>query len=344
MKPNSLWLFLSYAVFVGTCVATAGPVQVTTHPTYYPGERLDILITYSQPAVLSFYEFPQTTYQLDGTYSPGGVGLPVFSQVTTPNTWTNRHSWEAYNLLPGNHTVVGIIVNGYGSGSTSLQVVPPPPPPADFVIDFETIPGTRAPVDHLLAYDACGVHFHTSLGANCSLNSTPTNSSVKGFDPYPTGFNVAMNLDKPVFAASAKVAGGTGVTITMIARNASGQVLKSDTCAPITQPGQFVQELSVKSVSPIASLEWWPSQSNSLCAVDDISLVSSLPVISGQAIGNSFEVSWFGTLGATYDVWSSEDLQNWSPVGQPWTGTDGLLVATCSLGDSARSFRVSRRN
>jgi len=100
----------------------------------------------------------------------------------------------------------------------------------------------------------------------------------------------------------------------------------------------------VKSVQPIASLEWWPSQSNSMCQVDDISLVSSLPVISARVVGDSFEVSWFGTVGATYDVWSSTDLQSWSQVGSPWTGTGDVLVATFPLNDLARSFRVSRRN
>src|SRR5258705_10504952 len=220
MKRKSRWLALSSAILAGTCAAGAAPVQVTTHSTYYPGERVEILIAYTQPGVLNFYELPQTTYELDGTYSPGGFGIPVVTQVATPYTWTNRHSWDGYNLLPGNHTVVGTVIN-YGSGSTTLQVVPPPVPQGDFVVDFETIPGTTARVDHLMAYDGCGVHFHTSLGAICSLHSTPTNSSVGGFDPYPTGFNVAANLDMPVFAASAKVAGGTGVRITMIARNAS---------------------------------------------------------------------------------------------------------------------------
>jgi hypothetical protein len=52
----------------------AAPVQVTTHPTYYPGERLEILITYTQPGTLNFNQAPQTTYQLDGTYSARAVG------------------------------------------------------------------------------------------------------------------------------------------------------------------------------------------------------------------------------------------------------------------------------
>ena len=74
----------------------------------------------------------------------------------------------------------------------------------------------------------------------------------------------------------------------------------------------------MKSVEPIVSLEWWPSQSNSMCDVDDILLVNSSPVIRGRNVGNNFEVSWFGLQGATYNVWSSEDLQNWSQVGLPW--------------------------
>jgi len=342
MKRN-LWRLLLGSAILGTCAALAAPVQVTTHPTYYPGERLEILITATQPGVLNFSSSLQTMYALDN-YHPLVYSIPVLTQVTTPYTWSWRHRWELYNLLPGIHTVDGIVYN-YGSGATTLQVLPTPVPPGDFVVDFETIPGTTARVDHLMAYDGCGVHFHTSLGANCSLDSSPTNSAVKGFDPYPTGFNVAASLDKPVFAASAKVAGGTGVRITMTARNAAGQILASDTCAPITQPGQFAQELSVKSVEPIVSLEWWPSQSNSMCDVDDILLVNSSPVIRGRNVGNNFEVSWFGIQGATYNVWSSEDLQNWSQVGLPWTGTGSMLIASVPLEDSpARFFRVSRHN
>src|SRR5215475_3106215 len=124
MKSKSQWLLLNTAILLWSWAAVAGPVQATTpKPTYYPGERLEIVIAYTQLAVLTFSQLPQTTYLMDGTYDPVEGGIPVFSQVTAPYTWTNRHSWSRYNLLPGNHSVVGTVYN-YGSGSTTLQVVP----------------------------------------------------------------------------------------------------------------------------------------------------------------------------------------------------------------------------
>src|SRR5438552_2453806 len=93
MSPNKQWVPFVASFWLGICSAAAAPVLVTTQPSYYPGERLDIQITYTAPAVLTFYELPQTTYVLDNVYSPGGGGAQVVTQVVTPHTWTNRHSW-----------------------------------------------------------------------------------------------------------------------------------------------------------------------------------------------------------------------------------------------------------
>jgi hypothetical protein len=86
MQSKSRWLLLTSVILVGTWAARAAPVQVTTQPTYYPGERLEILITYTQPGVLNFSGTPETTYQLDGTYSPQYIGLPVLTQVSWTGT------------------------------------------------------------------------------------------------------------------------------------------------------------------------------------------------------------------------------------------------------------------
>src|SRR6185503_923464 len=99
-------------------------------PEFYTGERLEILITYTEPAQLTFYNLPETSYSMDNLYSFPQYGLPVLGNETAPQTWTNVHSWKEYKPGLGPHTVIGA-VNGYGSASTRFQVIPTPLPSGD---------------------------------------------------------------------------------------------------------------------------------------------------------------------------------------------------------------------
>lgn len=315
----------------------------TTKVRYYPGEQIEIRITVPTPGVLSFGTSLQTLYTMDQVYTPNLVGLQIPTQTTTPHTWTMAHDWRAYNLAQGHHTVVGRVV-GYGSSPPAgFDVVPPPAPSGNFVLDFDTIPGTGAPVAHLLAYDALGVHFRTSLGAACELHGDSRGKWVEGFDRYPIGFNVAADFAMPVFGASAKVAGGTGVRITMTARNARGQAIATAVSTAMAQPGQFAQTLFVTAVEPIASLEWRPSLPSSGVGVDDL-LVVTAPVLNHALVDGKLRLMWGTLTGANYQLFSSTDLTTWTPVGPVLIGNGGVLTNNLPATESKRFLRVSRSN
>lgn len=345
MSRGDLCHWMKGAVLAGELSASAIDVDVATaKSSYYPGEELEVLITVANPATLFFGSSLQTLYTMDGVYTPNLVGAAVLTDATTPRTWTNTHRWHDYNLSVSDHTVVGTVI-GYGtSGPAAFNVVPPPVPQGDFLIDFDTIPGTTARVAHLMAYAACGVRFHTRQGTACSLQVGESNSWVEGFDPYPNGFHVIADFAMPVFGASAKVAGGTGVRITMIARNAQGQTLATDVSAPVMQPGKFVQTLSVTTTEPIASLEWSPSIPNSMAGVDDLFVITG-PSLSHALLGSTLELTWPTVSGANYQLWSSTNLETWTTFGPLRAGTGSVLTSEISVdGTSARFFRVSKVN
>jgi hypothetical protein len=342
IRSNSFPLMLG-AVLVGKLTVSAIDVTVATaKPSYYPGERLEVLISVTSTGTLYFSSTLQTLYTIDGVYTTSLNGLGILTEATTPHTWRMSHDWSDYDLSLGRHSVVGTVF-GYGtSPPANFDIVQPPTPQGNFLVDFETIPATTASVAHLVAYHACGIYSRTSLGAACRLQEGVGGKWVEGFDPYPTGFNVVADFTIPVFGASAKVAGGTGVRMTMTAKNARGQTLANAVSAPITQPGQFAQTLSVKTTEPIASLEWWPSIPNSLTAVDDLFVITT-PILSHMLVGNTLRLTWPTVVGANYQLWSSADLITWSPWGSTRAGSGNLLTNDCSLTASTLLFfRVSK--
>lgn len=314
---------------------------LTAKATYFTGEVLELFITVEEAHTLNFPTTVQTGYTLDGVYTPQFFGGAVLTERKTPHTWTMVHGWDSYKLKVGEHTWVGKVL-GYGtSRPATFAVVPTPTPSGDFSLDFETLPGSSARVGHLMAYDALGVHFRTSLRSAARLQRSEKGSWVEGFDPYPIGFHVVADLDRPVFGASSRVAGGTNVRITMIAKSRLGQTVAAATSAPMDRPGDFSQTLSVRASEPISSLEWWPSQANSMAAVDDLLLITR-PMVSIVVVGQTLRLTWPSLEGQTYQLWSSPDLQTWSPWG-PGRPGGGVHTNDLSTVDAAaRFFRVSK--
>lgn len=328
----------------------------TDKPSYYQGETVKVLLTTTTPGTLLFYNLPQAYYTLDGSFPSTEAYLPVISAVTVPPggyTWTMTHDWQTYPLALGVHSVSGNLM-GYGTSAPNyFSVVQAPQPRGNFLVDFDTIPGTTASLSDLIAYDAIGVHFHTTLGAPCWLRNLDGDSWLESFDPYPAGFNVAASFDRPVYAASGPVAGGTGARITLVAKNAGGQTLASATTPAITQPGRFVQTLTVVANEPIAALEWRPDISNAVCAVDNLYLATqpgwpqaaTPPTLTGvvpQPDG-SVLLQAQGTNSYSYTLQVSSDLAQWTPltnlIAQP-NGTCEFLDRAAG-GQSARYYRLS---
>jgi hypothetical protein len=343
MSRTNLYLWALGSVLVVTLPVMAIDVEVATaKPNYYPGEYLEVLITVTNQATLHFGSTLQTIYTMDGVYTPGLVGDLILTSATTPRTWTNTHWWGDYNLALGIHTVVGTVIEYGTSPPATFGVVEAPTPEGDFLVDFETIPATSSRMADLMAYYACGVRFRTSQGRPCGIRHEESNSWVTGFDPYPTGFHVVADFTRPVFGARAKVAAAGGCQMTMIAKNATGQVLATAVCPPITQSGQFAQSLSVKTTEPIASLEWWPSNPRSMVGVDDLFVITT-PILSQTVVGTTLRLTWPTVAGANYQLWSSTDLQTWLPWAPACVGTGGVQTNECSMASSTvRFFRVSK--
>ncbi len=329
-------------VGLGLAAVTAAPaidVSVATDkPTYYQGETVKVFVTTTTPGTLHFYNLPQATYTMDGSYPSTEIWLPALSDLTVPPggyTWSMTHDWSRYLLSLGVHSVIGT-VTGYGSSAPcSFNVIKAPPPQGNFLADFDTIPGTGASLADLLAYDAIGVHFHTALGASCSLQNTAGDAWVEGFDPYPAGFNVAASFDFPLFGANAQVAGGTGARISMVAKDAAGQTLASATTPPISQPGNFAQTLTVFASQPIAALECRSDMPNSMCAVDNVYLATQpgWPLAAAPPVLTSLAPQPDGSLrlraqGAdtfSYTLQVSSDLTNWTARTNLIAGPTGAL-------------------
>jgi hypothetical protein len=324
--------------------AAAIDVMVSTSKTnYYVGEDIKVLVTVPTTNSLLFNNLPQTYYTMDNSYVSLGVLIPVGNARTTPYTWTNTHSWNIYGLVQGLHSVVGTVI-GYGNSMpASFQVIPTPVPKGNLLIDFDLISGTTAPVASLQAYDAIGVHFHNMLGSPISLKDVEGNSWTEGFVQYPVGFHVIVDFEMPVFGASAKVSGGTGVTMTMMAKNSGGTIIASSDSTPITQPGQFTQTLSLRADERITSIEWWPSIPNSSAGVDDLFVITT-PYLTPTVAGDSLRITWPSVAGDDYQLWFSTNLHNWSPWGSPVSGTGDTLTNDCPIAGPTRFFRLSKSN
>jgi hypothetical protein len=333
MKRNKFSLLVLGIFLSGVLSVSAIDIQVaTTRPVYDFGEDFEVVVTVTNSTILYFFTSSQTTYTMDGIYTPFWIDYPVLTEAITPCSWTNEFRWSDWSLAPGVHTVVGTVF-GYGDSPPATFTVRPPTstPPGDFLVDFDLFPGTTTPVANLDAYSFYGVRF----SAICTLQNLEGDSWVEGYPEYP----VSAEFDRTVMGASAAVAGDSGASITMTARNAQGQVIATNACPPITQPNQFVQTLSVSPAEPIAALEWTSSGS---VKVDNL-FVRITPPLSPAVVGTNFCTTWPSTPGASYQIWSSTNLQAWEPFGPVRTGTGGVLTNDCPLVDStARYFRVSR--
>lgn len=343
---HSPWLLALILIQASTAVGSDGTGGITIRsatdkPSYYQGEVLEVRITINERHTLDFATTLQSLYTMDGVYTPKWGAGTMLTQRTTPFTWSMLHNWDSYKLRLGDHSVAGRVV-GYGAGSPAgFAVIPTPQPSGDFVLDFQSIPGTSARIAHLMAYEVLGVRFRTSRGAAARLQRGEGGAWVEAFDPYPIGFHVIADLDPPVFGASSKVAGGLNVRITMIAKNAQGRMVATAVSAPVVHSGKFAQTLSVRATEPIASLEWWPSESNCMTAVDDLLIITS-PIVSHEVTGSTLRLTWTTVAGTIYQLWSSPDLETWSPLGPSRMGGGVLTNDVLMKNGVVDFFRVSR--
>ncbi len=95
-----------------------------------------------------------------------------------------------------------------------------------------------------------------------------------GRSTYPPGFNIIADLEVPISGASARVSTAAGRTVTMIAKDADGNVLHTAVSPVVQKYREFVVIPEFRVDTPITSLEWWPSDERSSVMIDDLSLLA----------------------------------------------------------------------
>jgi hypothetical protein len=294
---------LGAALLPAACCASVLEFSVSTSKTQVrPGEALDYHVTARNPTpspvTLGFPTSIQAQVKLDQGYWRPSIGTTALTSATIPasgsKTWTFREgAWGEIGL--GTHEVLGRVVHFPEVGPVTFDVVPPVYPTESFTIDFDNVPGTSERMRSLTELWRFGVRFSSRFDRNGSganyLTPTPgvytvRNGTIDGVGPgatgnqfcgimtttYPPGFNIVADFDVPVYGATVDVGGGVGRTMTMIAKDAAGQVLASVTSSPIPAYPEFVGPLSLTTHSPIATLEWWPSSTNASVLLDNLYL------------------------------------------------------------------------
>ena len=257
----------------------------TTKPSYSPGEAIDFQITArntgTDPVVL-FFDSIQAGYSLDDerfVYPQPPVPFTPKEEIppNSSHTWTVRHKWQQYEIPLGQHTVVGrLAALGLSpSAPATFNIVEPTLPTRDFLINFDTLPDGQTPIRELGEYRPWGVSFEirNSPRSEPSLSRIGGNGYLGCYQAtFPPGFNLAADFQMPVRAVRAEVSGVTGATIRMVAKAADGRVLDTATSAMFPERGKFLPVSVHSDNTPIAAVEWWPSEEKSIVMVENVGI------------------------------------------------------------------------
>ena len=279
--------------------ATITLTAATDQSDYRRGEAIDFSITAHNsdavPVGLAFPSSLQSMYFIDSSYFYPQIGATVITARTIPAngsyTWTYRHQWTDYDIPLGSHSFHGWLDGYMGrppmqTPTGSFTVIPNGPPPAALNIDFDHPPDdSAAALASATEYWPSGVRFrtrHSDGDRTAGIRRYDGNQFLTvDFTSYPPGFNLAADFDGLYTQASADVAAAVGVTVTMIAKSADGDVLATTTSPPMTALYDFVP-LSIAASEPIKTLEWWPSNPQSGLHVDN--LIAHTPEPAGGVV------------------------------------------------------------
>ena len=76
-----------------------------------------------------------------------------------------------------------------------------------------------------------------------------------------------------------------------------------------------------------------------------LAVTTIAPVVSSGLQATNFMMNWFGISGVTYQLYSSTNLADWLPYGEPLLGTNGPVVLPIPINDDpAMFFRVQAGN
>jgi hypothetical protein len=75
-----------------------------------------------------------------------------------------------------------------------------------------------------------------------------------------------------------------------------------------------------------------------LAAENYVAVTSIAPTVSGGGSGTNLWLNWHGLAGVTYQAWSSTNLVNWLPYGDPIAGTNGTMNLLIPMAADPRKF------
>jgi len=271
-------------VAVGAASAAGSSLEVTVSTdkaTYLRWEPITINVTLYNPTDETIHLWWSNSctsgYVMDDRYhvpDPFAYCPQVIVEVDVDPgetiTFAFDHDWAAYAPEVGTHTVYGHSF-GWFTEPVTFEVVAAPPDPGDVLIDFETVPGGaplgEAPLS--TAYAAWGVSFTSVREVHVATWDGVNHYATVSTTTYPPGFHIIAALDTPAYAASADVGTATGRTVTMLAKDADGEVIAAAESPPSVHP-QLRGPLTVRATRPIHRLEWWPSEPSATVMLDNL--------------------------------------------------------------------------
>lgn len=329
---------------------SAAPLEIsvlTNKSSYTPYDLLTVGVTAYNPndsaVTLNFPTSEQAWYAMDGVYDNRGSSFQVLTSQTIPAyssyTWSMNHDWSEYNLTLGTHSVVGSVAGFWGDALGSSQpyffdVIPPTLPTSDVLIDFTHAPdGSVIPAgSNANVYAAWGVHMGTFKNGeihDIGISSYQGNQYVAVYDTtYPPGFNILAEFDMPVYGVTADVSTAAGYSVTMVAKDANGQVIDSVTSDTVPALHDFMGPIELQSTTPIASVEWWPSYTNATVKVDNLFLSLSEPPLAGDINGDGFVgIEDFNFILANWNrILTPGEPQDIDPSADKFVGIEDLNI------------------
>lgn len=330
---------MAAACVFGMAVGASGiEVSVATDsPAYVVGDPLLYTVTAtnpsSAPVTLTWPSTYQANFVVDGQYTLQGFGFAVITERVIPAggsvDWDFLHSWSQYTLTPGDHSVIGQVVNhGFSDQAALFSVAAPDPVTDDVFLDFESYPnGVATSGGGGLTYGYWeeafvrqGVRF-SSEGGSVNLKSHPDQGVVlhTPTTSYPPGFNIVAEFDMPVYGVSAEVGTASDHSVTMYGYGASGQLLGSVTSEPISSYPTFGETLTFSSETPIASLQWFSSEERAGVLIDNLALNVDDAELRGDFNGDG------AADAADYSLWRDNLDRVVAPGWGPDANQDGLI-------------------